>query len=259
MAHMRLSTTLKKWRSALKKVTHETLNSLDDVTANEEKVEALFDGDKNMVISSKYKEDEDALVEDATNELKSSSIALFDGSTAQKAGMQSYLSSKSIDRVSSGSRSINGPNDTSILGMKLSEESEEGGSAISNFGVAKTHSGNSSKEEKVTFLNFDTVKECEKLRQKTKGPFTGGPDLWKTRRNLWREKTVADRVIEEQNQTRKDLFDSIPEAYYTRVYKKLVVDDKPLKESMNLSDVLHVINAGWVDNKKWSNAGNGLP
>lgn len=254
---MRLSSTLKKWRSALKKVTHETLNSLDDVTANEEKVEALFDGKCGR--NGDKMEDEDALVEDVTNDLKSSSVAPFDAAIAQQAGMQSYMKSKSMDRVSSGSRSITGPNDTSVLGMKLSEESEEGGSAISNFGIAKTVSRSSAKEEKMTYLNFDTVKECEKLRQKSKGPFTGGPDLWKTRRKLWCEQTVPDRVVEAQNQKRKEVFDNIPEAYYTRVYKKLVVDDKPLKEPMNLSDALHVINAGWIDTKKWSNAANGLP
>ncbi|KAL3234393.1 hypothetical protein RNJ44_03155 [Nakaseomyces bracarensis] len=259
---MGITTTLKKWKSALKKATHETLNSLDDVTANEEKVEALFDGKPTNVARVNRRrlkeEEEDALVEDVTNELKSSSVAPFDGVSAQQVGMQSYFKSKSMDRVSSGSRSITGPNDTSVLGMKLSEESE-GGSAISNLGLAKTQSMNSSREEKMTYLNFDTLKECEKLRQKTNDPFMGGPELWKTRRKLWCEQTVSDCVVEASNEKRKEVFDNIPEAYYTRVYKKLVVDDKPLKEPINLSDALHVINAGWIDNKKWANASHGLP
>lgn len=271
-----IGSTLRKWRSTLRKVTHDTLNSLDEVTANEEKIDALFDGEGGKTVNwgpvrtSKnglvQVHEEDMLEEDVTNDLKSSSFGFEKSTTAQPVGIQGLLKSGSIEQISSGSRSlVGGVGGTS---MRLSEESEEGGSTTGTgnkheqLTIMKSSSGGSqgvSHKEKLTYDNFDAVAECNKLRQRSDKPFVGGPKIWEKRRKLWCEPSVSAEEIAHRRENGRGVFDAIPEAYHTSVYKKLVVDNKPLKEPLNLSHAMKVINAGWIDTKKWANAGKGLP
>ena len=109
--------------------------------------------------------------------------------------------------------------------------------------------------QNITFDNYDLVKECQKLRSRKDGPFYHGESIWKIRRKLWTENTTNIDPFKEHN---RDVFKDIPEQYYYRVYKKLVIEDIPLREPLNLEDAIKVINSGWRENKTWDNASKGL-
>ena len=89
--------------------------------------------------------------------------------------------------------------------------------------------------------------------------FCSAEKIWKRRRQLWTQPTDQEGSVNGDGATRREIFRAIPEGYYARVYKKLVVDDKPLREPLNLEDALQVINAGWTETRKWANAAKGMP
>lgn len=108
-----------------------------------------------------------------------------------------------------------------------------------------------------SYERFDAYAECVKLRSESRGPFCGGPELWERRRALWLQ-TTASEMDETTHQTRREVFTTIPQVYHTRIFKKLVMDNKPLREPMNLEDAIQIINAGWIETRKWENAAKGL-
>lgn len=111
-------------------------------------------------------------------------------------------------------------------------------------------------EAKVTFEVFDPVVECAKFRRNTEGPFTGGPAIWEQRRKLWL-KTTKENHINEAEEAHVMFMNISPRNYYA-IYKKLVCEDAPLKHSLNLKDVVKIINAGWVESSTWEKAAKGL-
>lgn len=109
------------------------------------------------------------------------------------------------------------------------------------------------------FSTYDAVADCKRLRQAQGEPFYHADLIWRKRRKLWLEGTPGLASRESDSYMRHETFTNISKSYYPQIYKKLVVDDKPLKEPMNLADALKVIDAGWYETKKWANAANGLP
>lgn len=108
------------------------------------------------------------------------------------------------------------------------------------------------------FENFDATLECEKLRsQKPEGLFIQGPELWEKRRKLWLKETPSN-TLEEAEKSRA-AFNGISPKKYGAIYKRLVLEDAHLKQSLNLQDVIKVINAGWVETSKWDRAAKGIP
>ncbi|CCC72142.1 hypothetical protein NCAS_0J01630 [Naumovozyma castellii] len=246
-----LSHTLHKWKTVLRKITHDTLTTLDDSSSSDEKIEALFDGVEE---TSPLKHGGEGPIHIVTNPI-------------------SKL--RSIDRDSGGSLSPPVEGGPSELGIKLNNDGRSEGdittttkySTTSDEGRMTDHHNASSTAQlqniknkvilEETYANFDSVKECAKLRSSKEEPFIDGDLIWKKRRDLWNKPTKD--IDPAELKRRRDVFKSIPEPYYPRVYKKLVVDDKPLREPLNLEDALKVINSGWTETRKWANAANGLP
>ncbi|CCK69053.1 Gag1p KNAG_0B06230 [Huiozyma naganishii CBS 8797] len=104
----------------------------------------------------------------------------------------------------------------------------------------------------VSFDNYDAVMECQRLREKVGEPFCSADQIWAERRDLWTKKTIAQ--VDESN---REMFNKIPEQYYHRIYQKLIMDDRPLKDPLNLEDIMKVINSGWKETKTWDNAARG--
>lgn len=146
--------------------------------------------------------------------------------------------------------------------MRLTTETEE---SLAENGTQTNGEGNGDvsqqddelDEETDSFERFDTYAECVKLRSESREPFCRGPEVWERRRALWLRPSTSE-VDGTTQQSRRELFATIPQAYYTRIYKKLVMDNKPLREPMNLQDAIQIINAGWIETRKWENAAKGL-
>ncbi|AMD19944.1 HCL207Wp [Eremothecium sinecaudum] len=110
--------------------------------------------------------------------------------------------------------------------------------------------------EEYTFSSYDPIKQRELLSSQCSGPFIRGPEIWETRRKLWTAR--SENNTEDGAAAHKANFEKIKPQYYPRIYKKLVVDDRSLSEPVNLSDVMKIIEAGWVEKKKWELASKGL-
>lgn len=234
-----IQTTLQKWKSAFKRITEETINNLDenDIPASaDRKIEALFNPHGDQKKSPRFK------------------------------GSEKYqLTRPNNNETSLINASISTPPTTAGNGeMKITDVDT---TCSSNVGASNHYSPNprnkidrdknivNSNNEKITFDLYDAVKECRRLRNQADEPFCQADIIWKTRRKLWTDVTTNKDANEQHN---REVFGAIPEQYYYRVYKKLVVDDKPLREPLNLEDAMKVINSGWTETKKWDNAAKGL-
>ncbi|SCW01835.1 LAFE_0E08306g1_1 [Lachancea fermentati] len=123
-------------------------------------------------------------------------------------------------------------------------------------GLNSSSTNNEAPVEKETFSNFDPVQECNKLRMEIGEPFTAGEQIWKRRRELWTTETSP--TAKEASKKHRKRFSEISPQHYIRIYRKLVLEDAPLKEPVNLQDAMKVINAGWVETQKWERAAQGL-
>lgn len=238
-----IQTTLQKWKVAFKRITEETLSNLEenDIPASDDKkIEALFNNNVKSKKTSnnktkyqfnknkQYKNDE--LQKDNDVGIASPSVSTIPPLPTTTTTMTSAETTSS--NIDNNSKTNNNTHST------------EGNRTDSN------------EQTPLTFDNFDVVKECEKLRNQTEGSFFHAEPLWQLRRDLW---TRSQPGIETKpNDHNREIFRAIPEQYYYRVYKKLVVDDKPLREPLNLEDAMKVINSGWTETKTWDNAAKGL-
>lgn len=204
-----VSQALQKWRVAFKKLTHDTLNSLDDSTMTDDKIEALFQCDTMSTNSQPCR----------------------------------------MERRSSASVSIP-PMLNIAVEMRLTDETDSLDASYSD--------SDGVDEEKETFATYDTAARCQQLRHELGEPFWQSDMIWKERRGFWVQVNPKNNDIE-CSEKRRVSFLKLPSDYYSRVYKKLVVDDKPLREPLNLEDAMKIINSGWAETKKWSNVVKGLP
>lgn len=133
--------------------------------------------------------------------------------------------------------------------MRLTTETEDDGTD-----ETKVSKQTTAKEErkKLPFEEFDATYECTKLRRETGEPFCRGNDIWLRRRELWAQPARTNSIGESIRRKRR--FSIIPKQYYVRIYKKLSIDDKPLKEPLNLQDALKVIDAGWTEIRRCEEA-----
>ncbi|QLL33282.1 hypothetical protein HG536_0E01930 [Torulaspora globosa] len=214
-----LSRTLRKWMVAVRKFTHEALNNIDDRDRGEDRINGLFHGE-----------------------------------------LAPLKSVASVDRESGTSVTPVGASE-----MRLTTETEESlaeNSTQANGGAGEGTDDRSPQDDELdhetdSFERFDTYAEYVKLRNESREPFCRGPELWERRRALWL-RPAASQAEETAQQSRRELFATIPQAYHTRIFKKLVMDNKPLREPMNLQDAIQIINAGWIETRKWENAAKGL-
>ena len=188
-------------------------------------------------------------------------------------GVLGGVRSKEVDEDSGASQSqLNVVNPSNMLETKLSEDksytnSTTSDSEVQKVGSLKEHEGETQEDEATaeeekekeengkesileeqevdTFSTYDPVKECEKLRSRTEGPFYHAERIFDQRRILWQAETNG--MTPEKIARRRAFFKEIPEEYYAKIYKKLVVDDKPLKKPLNLADAMKVIESGWGD------------
>ncbi|EDO16119.1 hypothetical protein Kpol_1001p31 [Vanderwaltozyma polyspora DSM 70294] len=205
-----ISQTFSRWRSTFKKITQETLNSLDNGSMNDDKVEALFQADDSSV------------------------------STSDPNSEGTSYASNSMP-----------PNLGAAVEMRLTDETE-------SFECSDSSSDEDDSDSNIeTFSNYNATEKCKELRHELGEPFCSADIIWKRRRELWTEINETNNDIS-GSEKRKQTFEKIPADYYPRVYKKLVIDDKPLKDPLNLEDAIQVINSGWTETKKWATAANGL-
>lgn len=133
--------------------------------------------------------------------------------------------------------------------MRVTTETEDDGTdetKVSKQTTAKEE------RERIPFEDYDTVDECAKLRRETGEPFCQGDKIWLRRRELWTQPAKSNSINESIKRSRK--FTTIPRQCYVKIYKKLSIDDKPLKEPLNLKDALKVIDAGWTEIRRCEEA-----
>ncbi|AAS52762.1 AER078Wp [Eremothecium gossypii ATCC 10895] len=107
-----------------------------------------------------------------------------------------------------------------------------------------------------TFETFDPHEQRQVLHGDSSVPFVDGPKLWHIRRELWTAPT-ANNSVQEAAEHRAS-FRKIKPHYYPRIYRKLVLDDRPLSQPINLEDVMKIMDAGWLETNKWERASRGL-
>lgn len=108
----------------------------------------------------------------------------------------------------------------------------------------------------IDFSDFDPVKERSKLWKMENEPFIDGPKIWSARRKLWN--VCTDKNTLKQADSHRKHFNKISPQYYTKIYKRLVVEDLPLTLPLNLQDAMKIINAGWAQTSKWERAAKTL-
>lgn len=89
-----------------------------------------------------------------------------------------------------------------------------------------------------------------------------GDELWNARRAKWLTPASGSDASERVEQRREMLsLRNVPKTLYPRIYKDFVVKAKPLSrgKAINLEDLIGMIDAGWVNEKRWERAASGLP
>lgn len=186
---------------------------------------------------------------DSSSDGESTTVdALFDGDTVKE---ESCLPQKSVQRISEDGNSSTSATQTGE--MRLTDENESG-DTISLEEEVDTQGKTNAVQ---TFANYNPVEECTRLRSEFGEPFIQGELIWRRRRELWTTRPDNSTKCNESQQHRSS-FDKVSPQYYTRIYKKLVLDNKPLRQPLNLQDAMRVINAGWVETNKWERASKGL-
>lgn len=222
-----ISTLMNKWKEIFKSITHNTLDELENYSSDEQ-IDAMFQKhkrDRNIIKFNKILQQK---------EINSSN----DASLSNHITSNSNLEMKLTDTNTSLSN-----NESSKLQQDIVDLYKD-----------NTHLTESRIEE--TFDNYDDVFACQQLRLKRGEPFIDAVEIWEHRRELWQQ--VTNDTTKEQIDESREEFQRIPSEYYDRIYKKLVIEDKPLREPLNLQDALKVINAGWTETKKWERAANGV-
>ncbi|KAK5780363.1 Gag1p PWA37_002676 [Arxiozyma heterogenica] len=241
---------IQRWKLIFKRISEEVLDSLDenDISISDDKrIEALFnsnkdDDDSDGDIDTDTNIDTDN-VEKRRNNKQNKNIQLLNKRGASNSTNARGLSKRSVSNFSSikendNERKITDSNDN-LRNIENSDNIIDNGD-----------NNNIDDSYKITFDNYDPIEECKKLRTTINGTFYHAGTVWETRRKLWTENVTNIDPSKEHN---RDIFKSIPEQYYYRVYKKLVIDDKPLREPLNLEDAIKVINSGWKETKTWEN------
>lgn len=109
-------------------------------------------------------------------------------------------------------------------------------------------------------IDFSVLrKEIEKSHlASTMHPSEIGTLLWDYRRKKWLHCSNPQKVEE---RIQRLSIDHIPRELYVKIYTNLVEKGRSLKlkRHMNLSDLIDVINMGWIAEEKWERAAKGLP
>ncbi|CCH62963.1 hypothetical protein TBLA_0I03080 [Henningerozyma blattae CBS 6284] len=258
-----------------RKVSHHTLEELDEKQSNtleSKQVDALFlpSGTTSPNISKTNTSNKQKSIRNL--KFKKSSLSIKTNNTSLSTNQQTRLEMNSSNdnttsnttMTSHSNKSLNIPNSKNntylnvnpfLLNYTTNSNGNDDRDDDRDDDDDTTHYTNS-----LTFATYDSVKESRKLRKESEKngvPFINANEVWIKRRNLWTTKSsncIDSEVLEKRNK----VFETIPPGYYSRVYKKLVVDDKPLLEPLNLQNAIRVIDAGWTETKKWDNASKGL-
>lgn len=96
------------------------------------------------------------------------------------------------------------------------------------------------------FEKYDSVLECKNLRKAFGEPFSRGVLIWEQRRYLWNMPTFSPNNHPLTYHTSSRVkFKKLPKSSYYKVYYKLIVMNEPLKDVLNLEDVIKVLDVGW--------------
>mmetsp|Transcript_8116 Transcript_8116/g.8051 ORF Transcript_8116/g.8051 Transcript_8116/m.8051 type:complete len:321 (-) Transcript_8116:1207-2169(-) len=86
-----------------------------------------------------------------------------------------------------------------------------------------------------------------------------GETLWEYRRSKWLA-TTSEGELSAKEHLRQLSIAHIPKNSYVRIYNNLVDKGRLLKNDkrINLSDLIKIINAGWISEERWERAAKGL-
>ncbi|KAG7195830.1 uncharacterized protein KQ657_002215 [Scheffersomyces spartinae] len=86
-----------------------------------------------------------------------------------------------------------------------------------------------------------------------------GELIWEYRRNKWLTPTKKEQEI--KSHLSENTLGPVAKDSYAKIYNHLVRKNSPLRKgkSINLPDLLAIVNAGWIVEEKYERAANGLP
>ncbi|KAL6452139.1 hypothetical protein SBY92_001396 [Candida maltosa Xu316] len=85
-----------------------------------------------------------------------------------------------------------------------------------------------------------------------------GTNLWEYRRSKWLNNTNPKKL---KKRLRETSISYIPKESYIKIYSSLIDKNKVLRNDkhINLSDLIKIMNIGWIAEDKWERAARGLP
>ncbi|KAG7665355.1 uncharacterized protein J8A68_001043 [[Candida] subhashii] len=88
-----------------------------------------------------------------------------------------------------------------------------------------------------------------------------GSTLWEYRRKKWLSPNPNSPPNKLEQRLIETSIQHVPKDCYVKLYSCLIEKNKELKHNkrINLSDVVKIINAGWIAEEKWERAARGLP
>ncbi|EMG50606.1 hypothetical protein G210_2082, partial [Candida maltosa Xu316] len=92
-----------------------------------------------------------------------------------------------------------------------------------------------------------------------------GTNLWEYRRSKWLNNTNPISISNNEEKLKKRLRETsisyIPKESYIKIYSSLIDKNKVLRNDkhINLSDLIKIMNIGWIAEDKWERAARGLP
>lgn len=185
-------------------------------------------------------------------EMKSSTTAVSDLQTKGNPSLQDI-----IRQISDSRSSSNTPcNDT--------EEDEEEDDILKlasyhDIDVCKLREELTSQIKQADSAESTTDASKSTLRDEAGNPINIGETLWEYRRSKWLT-TDAEGKARAKEHLHQLSIAHIPKHSYARIYNNLVDKGRLLKDDkrLNLSDLIKVINAGWISEERWERAARGV-
>lgn len=199
----------------------------------------------------KMHEDYVQKVQPIHEEFKSSTTATSDIQTKGSLSLQDLIRQIS-DTTNSSKTPCNDSED---------DEEEEGGSKLVSYhdvDICKMREDLSLLLKQI--VSSESIADASKSTLRERGSQINlGEMLWEYRRSKWLI-TNPEGELRAEEHLRQLSIAHIPKNSYVRIYNNLVDKGRLLKDDkrINLSDLIKVINAGWIAEERWDRAAKGL-
>ncbi|KAK6461801.1 hypothetical protein DFJ63DRAFT_336569 [Scheffersomyces coipomensis] len=120
----------------------------------------------------------------------------------------------------------------------------------------------------ITYQDLDLYKLKQELEIQKKSLINNNPSvnigvtLWEFRRSKWLHNANTPAIQEKlKSRLTQTSISNIPRDSYVKIYNYLIDKNRVLKNNkrINLSDLIKIINIGWIAEEKWERAAKGLP